>query len=72
MLLLLLQVSKKKEYCVYVPKQHRCSKKYGQINRTSLLEIIDSQDFASIVTPEGIAVDTIMHFIRGRLQCTIF
>ena len=25
-----------------------------------------NQDFASIVTPKGIAVDTIMHFIRGR------
>ena len=41
-------------------------KNITKINRTSLLEIIDSQDFASIVTPKGIAVDTIMHFIRGR------
>jgi len=41
-------------------------KNITKINRTSLLEIIDNQDFASIVTPKGIAVDTIMHFIRGR------
>ena len=41
-------------------------KNITKINRTSLLEIIDSQDFASIVTPKGSAVDTIMHFIRGR------
>ena len=42
-------------------------KNITKINRTSLLEIIDSQDFASIVTPKGIAVDTIMHFIRNSL-----
>lgn len=41
-------------------------KNITKINRTSLLEIIDNQDFASIVTPKGIAVDTVMHFIRGR------
>ncbi|WP_148881082.1 Trk system potassium transporter TrkA [Streptococcus sp. Marseille-P7376] len=41
-------------------------KNITKVNRTSLLEIIDKQDFASIVTPKGIAVDTIMHFIRGR------
>ncbi len=41
-------------------------KNITKVNRTSLLEIIDNQDFASIVTPKGIAVDTVMHFIRGR------
>ncbi|MBZ2153055.1 MULTISPECIES: Trk system potassium transporter TrkA [Streptococcus] len=41
-------------------------KNITKVNRTSLLEIIDRQDFSSIVTPKGIAVDTIMHFIRGR------
>ena len=41
-------------------------KNITKINRTSLLEIIDNKDVASIVTPKGIAVDTIMHFIRGR------
>ena len=39
-------------------------KNITKVNRTSLLEIIDRQDFSSIVTPKGIAVDTIMHFIR--------
>lgn len=41
-------------------------KNITKVNRTSLLEIIGDQDFASILTPKGIAVDTIMHFIRGR------
>lgn len=41
-------------------------KNITKVNRTSLLEIIDRQEFSSIVTPKRIAVDSIMHFIRGR------
>lgn len=41
-------------------------KNITKVNRTSLLEIIDSQQFSSIVTPKSIAVDNMMHFIRGR------
>ena len=41
-------------------------KNITKVNRTSLLEIIGDQDMTSIVTPKRIAVDTIMHFIRGR------
>ena len=41
-------------------------KNITKVNRTSLLEIIGDQDMTSIVTPKLIAVDTIMHFIRGR------
>lgn len=40
--------------------------KYHQSQSDQSPEIIDKQDFASIVTPKGIAVDAIMHFIRGR------
>ena len=36
-------------------------KNITKVNRTSLLEIIDT-----IVTPKSIAVDTVMHFVRGR------
>ena len=43
-------------------------KNITKVNRTSLLEIIDSQEFSSIVTPKRIAVDTIMHFVRGRMN----
>ena len=43
-------------------------KNITKVNRTSLLEIIDSQEFSSIVTPKRIAVDTIMHFVRGRVN----
>ncbi|MGE9904879.1 Trk system potassium transporter TrkA [Streptococcus alactolyticus] len=39
-----------------------------KVNRTSLLEIIDTSRFSSIVTPKNIAVDTMMHFIRGRVN----
>ena len=41
-------------------------KNITKVNRTSLLEIIHAPDFSSIITPKIIAVDTIMHFIRGR------
>ena len=43
-------------------------KNITKVNRTSLLEIIDTSQFSSIVTPKSIAVDTIMHFIRGRVN----
>lgn len=42
-------------------------KNITKVNRTSLLEIINAPDF-SIITPKSIAVDTIMHFIRGRVN----
>ncbi|MFS1663058.1 Trk system potassium transporter TrkA [Streptococcus sp. zg-JUN1979] len=41
-------------------------KNITKINRTSLLEIIDRKEVSTIVTPKNIAVDSIMHFIRGR------
>ncbi|KXT73544.1 Trk system potassium uptake protein TrkA [Streptococcus sp. DD10] len=44
------------------------SKIITKVNRTSLLEILDEKDFSSIVTPKLIATDTIMHFIRGRVN----
>lgn len=37
-----------------------------KVNRTSLLEIIGDREFSTIVTPKLIAVDSMMHFIRGR------
>ncbi|MBM7635626.1 Trk system potassium transporter TrkA [Streptococcus saliviloxodontae] len=43
-------------------------KNITKVNRTSLLEIIDSKEFSSIVTPKRIAVDSIMHFVRGRVN----
>lgn len=43
-------------------------KNITKVNRTSLLEIIDTKEFSSIVTPKLIAVDSIMHFIRGRVN----
>ena len=43
-------------------------KNITKVNRTSLLEIIHEPDFSSIITPKIIAVDTIMHFIRGRVN----
>ena len=43
-------------------------KSITKVNRTSLLEIIHAPDFSSIITPKSIAVDTIMHFIRGRVN----
>ena len=43
-------------------------KNITKVNRTSLLEIIQAPDFSSIITPKSIAVDTIMHFIRGRVN----
>lgn len=43
-------------------------KNITKVNRTSLLEIIDTEQFSSIVTPKSIAVDTMMHFIRGRVN----
>ena len=43
-------------------------KNISKVNRTSLLEIIHAPDFSSIITPKIIAVDTIMHFIRGRVN----
>lgn len=43
-------------------------KNITKVNRTSLLEIIDTDGFSSIVTPKSIAVDSMMHFIRGRVN----
>lgn len=43
-------------------------KNITKVNRTSLLEIIDAKAFSSIVTPKSIAVDAMMHFIRGRVN----
>lgn len=43
-------------------------KNITKVNRTSLLEIIDRKEFSTIVTPKSIAVDSIMHFIRGRVN----
>ena len=43
-------------------------KNITKVNRTSLLEIIHAPDFSSIITPKSIAVDAIMHFIRGRVN----
>ena len=43
-------------------------KNITKVNRTSLLEIIDTSQFSSIITPKSIAVDTMMHFIRGRVN----
>ncbi|MEW4355279.1 Trk system potassium transporter TrkA [Streptococcus pneumoniae] len=43
-------------------------KNITKVNRTSLLEIIDRKNESSIVTPKRIAIDTIMHFIRGRVN----
>ena len=43
-------------------------KNITKVNRTSLLEIIHAPDFSSIITPKIIAVDAIMHFIRGRVN----
>ncbi|MCU9534202.1 Trk system potassium transporter TrkA [Streptococcus sp. CSL10205-OR2] len=43
-------------------------KNITKVNRTSLLEIIKGEEFSSIVTPKAIAVDAIMHFIRGRVN----
>ncbi|EFQ58060.1 potassium transporter peripheral membrane component [Streptococcus downei F0415] len=43
-------------------------KNIAKVNRTSLLEIIDTDNFSSIVTPKSIAADSMMHFIRGRVN----
>ncbi len=43
-------------------------KNITKVNRTSLLEIIDTKQFSSIVIPKRIAVDHMMHFIRGRFN----
>lgn len=42
------------------------AKNITKVNRTSLLEIIDTKQFSTIITPKSIAVDSMMHFIRGR------
>lgn len=42
------------------------AKNITKVNRTSLLDIIGDQSFATLVTPKMIAVDSMMHFIRGR------
>lgn len=42
------------------------AKNITKVNRTSLLEIIGNREFSTIVTPKLIAVDSMMHFIRGR------
>ncbi|MBJ8326079.1 Trk system potassium transporter TrkA [Streptococcus pacificus] len=44
------------------------AKNITKVNRTSLLKIIKGEEFSSIVTPKAIAVDAIMHFIRGRVN----
>ncbi|MGT2906781.1 Trk system potassium transporter TrkA [Streptococcus dentiloxodontae] len=49
-------------------ESHGIQKNITKVNRTSLLEIIDDKEFSSIVTPKNIAVDTIMHFVRGRFN----
>lgn len=41
-------------------------KTFTKVNRTSLLEIISDQSFSTMVTPKLIAVDSMIHFIRGR------
>lgn len=41
-------------------------KTFTKVNRTSLLEIVGDRSFSTIVTPKLIAVDSVMHFIRGR------
>ncbi|EHJ51926.1 Trk system potassium transporter TrkA [Streptococcus macacae] len=41
-------------------------KNITKVNRTSLLEIIKPTQFSSVITPKNIAVDSMMHFIRGR------
>ena len=43
-------------------------KNITKVNRTSLLKIIDTlgHESSTIVTPKSIAVDAMMHFIRGR------
>ena len=43
-------------------------KNITKVNRTSLLEIIDPRETTTIVTPMSIAVDTVMHFVRGRFN----
>ncbi|WP_270314479.1 Trk system potassium transporter TrkA [Streptococcus infantarius] len=43
-------------------------KNITKVNRTSLLEIIDTSQFSSIVIPKSIAVNSMMHFIRGRVN----
>lgn len=43
-------------------------KNITKVNRTSLLEIIDTKETTTIVTPKSIAVDTVMHFVRGRFN----
>lgn len=43
-------------------------KNITKVNRTSILEIIDQKNKSSLVTPKRIAIDTIMHFIRGRVN----
>lgn len=43
-------------------------KNITKVNRTTLLDIIDTQPFSSIVVPKRIAVDRMMHFIRGRVN----
>ena len=41
-------------------------KNITKVNRTSLLEIVDTRETTTIVTPKSIAVDTVMHFVRGH------
>lgn len=43
-------------------------KNITKVNRTSILEIINPEQFSSIITPKSIAVDSMMHFIRGRVN----
>lgn len=37
-----------------------------KVNRTNLLSIINDDQLSTIVTPKSIAVDSMMHFVRGR------
>lgn len=43
-------------------------KNITKVNRTSLLENIDDKQLSSIITPKRIAVDHVMHFVRGRVN----
>lgn len=42
------------------------AKNITKVNRTSLLEIMGDREISTIITPKLMAVDSMMHFIRGR------
>lgn len=39
-----------------------------KVNRTSLLDIINDDKLSTIVTPKSIAADSMLHFVRGRMN----